>query len=299
MSSDESIIVHKGKGLKCSKDSKDSNKIFVFDLDETIGSFSELYNMYKTLEFLKQNENKEIYKNDEEIIFALLDIFPEFFRYGISILFKYLYEKKKAKNVNIYIYTNNKCIPTSWTSIIVKYMESIWDVHNLIDNIICAFKINNIIIEYNRTSQKKIYKDFITCIQLKKETEICFIDNLNFPGMKHRHVYYLRPKPYYHYVNRSDIINRTINSQFGLQLQKILDCDEKSLYNKFISYYNENNLKLETYVKSKEEMELDILVSKKLLYHCKKFFNLSIKKCKSRKNKKEPKNKTQKIYFSS
>ena len=102
---------------------------------------------------------KEIFHSEKEIIFNLLDLYPEFFRYGISIIFKFLYEKKKTSDVRVYIYTNNTCIPISWTSIIISYIEERWKIPNIVDNIIRAFKIEDKIIEYRRTTKDKNFND--------------------------------------------------------------------------------------------------------------------------------------------
>jgi len=94
---DSSIQLYKGRGLKKTKNNE-GTKIFVFDLDETIGSFSELYILFKCIEYIKTDLKLTIFENDKELLFALLDLFPEFFRYGISVIFQYLHEKKKITN---------------------------------------------------------------------------------------------------------------------------------------------------------------------------------------------------------
>jgi len=276
------IQIYKGKGLKKTNNS-DGVKTFVFDLDETIGSFSELYILFKCIEYIKTDLKLSIFDNDKELLFALLDLFPEFFRYGISIIFQYLYEKKQiTNNISVYIYTNNSCIPISWTTIIVKYMEEKFGVENLFDNIIRAFKIGNQVVEYNRTTATKTYKDLIRCVHIPVNTELCFIDNIDYPKMKHRHVYYIQPKPYYHYVNRSEIIERFINSQCGNSMQTLV---QDKLKNLVLNYYNKNDYILHEYVKTKEEFETDIILSKKIMYHIKNFFYMKIRKLKTQKRR--------------
>ena len=279
---DSTIKIYKGKGLKITNNNE-GTKTFVFDLDETIGSFSELYILFKCIEYIKTDLKLSIFDNDKELLFALLDLFPEFFRYGISIIFQYLYEKKKISNdIFVYIYTNNSCIPISWTTIIVKYMEEKFGVDNLFDNIIRAFKIGNQVVEYNRTTATKTYKDLIRCVHIPVNTELCFIDNVDYPKMKHRHVYYIQPKPYYHYVNRNEIIERFINSQSGNLLQSLI---QDKLENIVLNYYNKNDYILHEYVKTKEEFDMDILISKKIMYHIKNFFYMKIRKLKTKKKR--------------
>jgi len=281
---DSTIKIYRGRGLQKTNNSE-GMKTFVFDLDETIGSFSELYILFKCIEYMKTDLKLNIFDNDKELLFSLLDLFPEFFRYGISVIFQYLHEKKRiTNNISVYIYTNNSCIPISWTSIIVKYMEEKFGVNDLFDNIIRAFKIGNQIVEYNRTTVTKTYKDLIRCVHIPENTELCFIDNVEYPKMKHRHVYYIQPKPYYHYVNRSEIIERFINSHCGKLMQSLV---QDKLENLVMNYYNKNDYILHEYKKTKEEVENDILISKKIMYHIKNFFYMKIRKLKTRKKKSE------------
>ena len=100
---------------------------------------------------------------------------PEFFRYGIEIVFKYLYEKKKHnKDLYIYIYTNNSCLPIAWTSWISEYLEQKWQVKKLFTNIVRAFKIKGKIIESNRSSLSKKYEDFVNCVKIEGKQSIMF-----------------------------------------------------------------------------------------------------------------------------
>ena len=281
---DSTIKIYRGRGLEKTNNSE-GMKTFVFDLDETIGSFSELYILFKCIEYMKTELKLNIFDNDKDLLFALLDLFPEFFRYGISVIFQYLHEKKQiTNNISVYIYTNNSCIPISWTTIIVKYMEEKFGVENLFDNIIRAFKIGNQIVEYNRTTATKTYKDLIRCVHIPANTEMCFIDNVEYPKMKHRHVYYIQPKPYYHYINRSEIVKRFINSQSGILMQSLV---QDKLENLVLNYYNKNDYVLHEYIKTEEEVENDIIISKKIMYHIKNFFYMKIRKLKTRKKRTE------------
>jgi len=281
---DPRLGVYKGKGLQMKHRKTNTPKIFVFDLDETIGSFSDLYILFKCIENMNDISNKQLYTNDEELLFSLLDEFPEFFRYGIFVLFQYLNDKKKMnKNVHVYIYTNNTCIPITWTSIIINYIEKKCNL-TLFDNIVRCFKINDQIIEYKRTTTEKTFNDLIRCIKLSYNTEICFIDNVLFPKMLHRRVYYLRPKPYYHYINREDIIKRFLLSTIGKQFCYTLNVSSQQLFDNMYKWYIEKGYSFDKFVKSNTEMELDIDVSKKLLHHCRLFFYMTRKKIKTRKN---------------
>ena len=85
---DECVEVYKGSNYdkKCKK----SKRVMVFDLDETLGSFGDLYILWSGV--------KHIHKNFEQFD-KLLDLYPEFFRYGIMTILEFLYEKKKTKEL--------------------------------------------------------------------------------------------------------------------------------------------------------------------------------------------------------
>ena len=51
--------------------------------------------------------------------------------------------------------------------------------YDVFEKIINAFKVNNKIIEHNRTTHKKTYNDFINCTILPENIKICFIDVLH------------------------------------------------------------------------------------------------------------------------
>ena len=284
---DEHFTIYQGSALELNHHKTKKKNVFVFDLDETIGSFAELYHLFQCIQYIQDQQKKLLYGSVRVLLFSLLDIYPEFFRYGIEILFQYLNEKKKGKqDVQIYIYTNNHCLPTSWTSHIIAYMEAKWKVPKLIDNILCAFKVKGKIVECRRTTSDKTYDDLIQCIRLGSNTELCFVDNIYFPKMKQRMVYYLRPKAYYHYVNRKTIIERFILSKVGMSIITTLRTTKENLRDEVVTYYAKHNLPMTEYYKSEKEMEIDLNVSKKLLYHCRLFFHIHRKQCTTRKCRK-------------
>ena len=81
---------------------------FVFDLDKTIGYFTQISMFIDGIEeFIERKlKRKEFFK--------LLDLYPEIFRPEIFSTFNYLLRlKKNNKCVKILIYTNN-IGPKSW-----------------------------------------------------------------------------------------------------------------------------------------------------------------------------------------
>ena len=73
--------------------SKPTNrKVIVLDLDETIGSFGELYILW----------NNVISDKTQSQFNALLDLYPEFLRYGILKIIDYFF--KYFQNHHIFFY---------------------------------------------------------------------------------------------------------------------------------------------------------------------------------------------------
>jgi len=254
------------------------SKHFVFDFDETLGSFSELHILWKGIAHLYEEDTGETFVESQECMNELMDLYPEFLRYGIMTILEFLYYKKtKGHCGNIYIYTNNVC-SKYWADMIIKYIETKGNTKGLFDQIIGAFKINHLISEPNRTSSTKSIQDLIRCTLLPKTAEFCFIDNTYFPKMRSPRVFYIQPKAYYHSLSVERIIDRFIYSNIG---RKIMGKGswEKRLNDWFIDY----GYFIGPRIKSRYEKELDIQVSKKMMYHIKEFFYLAIYRPKTQK----------------
>ena len=237
--------------------SKSTNKkVIVLDLDETIGSFRELYILW-TIDKTQKRFND------------LLDLYPEFLRYGILNIVDYLKHKKKSGNCfRTYIYTNN-ILSKQWVKMIIDYIEHKQSAIGLFDKIIHGY---NKSIDCLRTTKNKTHSDFIRCSVLPRSTEICYIDDTYFNKMECPTVYYIQPKPYHHSMKTSDIVDRYSNSNF-VQSENRNDV-RASLYHIFI----EN-----TTGKSDPDVDVDILVSQKIMYHIREFFMRSVRKHKTRK----------------
>lgn len=210
-------------------------KVVVFDVDETIGSFQDLYLIWKTI-FDKHLYCGSITQTTTQQMFNdLLDLYPEFLRYGILHILEFIQTKiQSGESHRIYLYTNNQCNysvwtkdacpnPTEWVEMIIVYLNVKLGVKETIfAKPICAFKINNVVIEPLRQTTNKTHRDFLKCSILPKTTEICFIDNTYYEKMCHAKVYYIQPPPYVHSLSRTDIIDRFMSSAFHTRLiQKI------------------------------------------------------------------------------
>ena len=256
-------------------------KALVFDFDETLGSFSELRILWTGINTFRIKHYNDAIKEQNEFN-EILDLYPEFLRYGILTIFEYLHLKKKRGDCDkIYIYTNNNCNPP-WVSFITNYFKYKLNLkEDLFDKIITAFKINNKIIEITRTTRDKTYNDFINCTLLPNTAEICFIDNTFYNNMLNEKVYYIQPKAYHHNISNNDIVDRFINSNIGNKIKNDLLNEEKDGFNEFLyDWFEINNRGLKVkYI----NIETDIYVAQKLMYHIKEFFYLTHRKNKTRK----------------
>lgn len=245
------------------------NKVMVFDLDETIGSFGEFVILLHYLE--------RILGQQQPLFNELLDLYPRFLRYGILNVFHFLNQKKKQNECyKIYIYTNNKYSP-EFPQQIQSYIDYKLDTTGFIDKIICAFKIGDRIIEPSRTTMDKTHSDFIQCTMLPKQTEICFVDNTLYGDMKHNKIFYIQPRNYYHKMEWRQIVNIFVESPVYskyLDVSKLGEMREQlySLRPGVPMYISANNSD-------------DIAVYQKLKYYVNEFFLLTTRREKTKKMK--------------
>jgi len=273
----ELIEVYKGKYFSKHKKSR-AKKVVVLDLDETLGSFVDLEILWS---LIKRYNKKSISIHFNDI----LDIYPEFLRYGIRSILQYIANKKKSGECyKLFVYTNNQ-VSQHWTNLIVNYLNNyITTEFTLFDQIINAFKINNIRVELNRTTHKKTHDDFIRCTLLPKSTTIFFVDDVSYIDMQKEKVYYIKPMPYNHHLSTNEIINRFIYSKYGIIL-----LPRDSIKNAFKTEYIELCMKSGTYHMytntTKAILENDVFISQKIMYHLKEYFLLTNKKNKTCKRK--------------
>jgi hypothetical protein len=242
-------------------------KVLVFDLDETLGSFVDL-------EILWRGLNEYINKKGFLEFSDLLDLYPEFLRYGIIPILEYVNLKKKSGACSkVYIYTNNQC-PDDWAKLISEYFnKKLLTENDIFDKVICAFKINNKPIELTRTTHEKTHSDFINCTILPPTTEICFIDNTYFAGMNRERVYYIQPKSYHHHLSIKEIVERFIHSRMANSIVKNKG-EILNLYNFLLKFFRRCGRFLDGNPTFKE-IETDIFVAQKMMYYIKEFFFLT------------------------
>ena len=264
-------------------------KVVVFDLDETIGSFADLYLIWTAI------FNTGIYTGPtcktivQSIFNELLDLYPEFLRYGILHILDFIRTKiQNGESHRIYLYTNNHCnfvaspdsrdttqpSPTEWIEMIIIYLNmKIGVTDTIFAKPICAFKIGSRIIEPLRTTRNKTHSDFLKCAVLPKNTEICFIDDTHHSQMVHNKVYYIQPPPYVHELTQLAIIDRFMVSSLYTKLNT-------SQYNtkQFESIFTINcQLLLPNTLLSKNDNNNNKEVYNKMMYYIKEFFCISTK----------------------
>ena len=260
-------------------------KIVVFDLDETLGYFTEYGIFWDSLNKFVQTKNKKKLAQDD--FNAILDLFQEFIRPNIINILLYLKNKKQSKCCHkMMIYTNNQG-PIEWSNYIISYFENKIKF-KLIDQIVAAFKVNGKRVEICRTSHNKSHQDFIKCTKIPENAEICFIDDSFYPEMANDNIYYINIKPYYYDLKFEYMLSTFKESDIG---KKIIadDNDFDEIMLSEIKRY-----KYRTIEKDLKEYEIDKILGKQIITHLQEFFN---KKNKTKTvSKRSFKNKTKRNY---
>lgn len=184
-----------------------TKKVVVFDLDKTLGYFSQLNCIWEILTQLYDSYREKDFYN-------LFDLFPEYKRTNIMTILTYLKKKKEENTLDkVMIYTNNNR-EKKWVLMIKRYFENKLN-YKLFDRVIACFKLNGEIIEPCRTTYEKTYDDFMYCSKLNNDVKICFIDDLLHEQMINEQVYYIHISPYVHQLPISTIIKRISYSPFS------------------------------------------------------------------------------------
>ena len=258
-------------------------KIVVFDLDETLGCFTEIGLFWSALEY---HYGHNLFK---ERFFEVLDTFQEFLRPNIFKILAFVKEQKVRKLCDhVMIYTNNQG-PKSWVKMISEYFNDKLD-YILFDKIIAAFKVHNKIIEMCRTSHDKSVDDLIRCTKIPSNAEICFIDDQFHPLMEKDNVYYVHVKSYIFTMPFAEMASRYfdkyIKTELNCKKPNCTDCKpnckkpnctdckpncKKDVFvNDIVTYMKKYNFIVRE--KTVVEQNADKVVSKQLLIHLEHFF---------------------------
>lgn len=258
-----------------------SNRIIVFDMDETLGYFVELGMFWDALQrfyishkMINEIEEKSIHIKDitsSAHFCKVLDLFPEFIRPDMNKILHYILSKKKNNNCDkIMIYTNNQG-PKTWSNLISSYFDYYME-KPVFDKVIGAFKIKGKQIEMDRTTHDKTLDDLARCAKIHKNTDICFLDDQYHPHMKNENVYYINVKPYIHNLNYDEMAERYYNAFKDTLLNEIPIEKIEFVYDitKFM-----NEFKYTITPKSQKDLKVDKFISQRMMYHLKCFFNES------------------------
>jgi hypothetical protein len=231
-------------------------KIVVFDLDETLGYFTQISIFWDALEHFYGHN----LFNDK--FFELLDVFPEVFRPNILKILDILHKKRLRKACyKIFIYTNNQA-PKSWVTMLSEYMNKKLG-YTIFDYIIAAYKIRGRQIEPKRTSHDKSVTDLISCTNSPANVEICFVDDLYHPLMDKDNVYYINIKPYRVSLTFEEMASRYYDKVMNTTVSK------PAFVNNIVSFMKQYNYTV--IKKTEEEKTVDSIVSKQLLSNLEDF----------------------------
>ena len=266
-------------------------KIIVFDLDETLGYFTQFGIFWDCLNEYFEQLNNPLPQTDFNNV---LDLYPEFLRPNIIDVLVYLKDKKLTNCCNkIMVYTNNQG-PKEWCEHIIHYFDNKIN-YKLFDQIIAAFKVNGEKVELCRTTHNKTHTDLIKCTQIPSNAQICFLDDKYHPQMSNEHIYYINVKPYYHDLPFDVMLERFKNSK--LYNRQIDSKFESSMMDVIKKYH------YACITKPVDDHKIDVIVSKQMAIHLKLFLRkkptesaalMPKVKTSYTKNKKIKKNKTRK-----
>jgi len=127
---------------------------------------------------------------------------------------------------------------------------------------------------------------------MPETTEIFFLDNSSYSQMKQDRIYYIQPKSYIHHLSTQEIIQRFTSS---ILLLSIPNTNRDILKNYLLGYfiehdaYNPGNPRI-------SDLELDILIAQKLMYHLRDFFYIANPNTRTKKIKQRIGHFTRKAY---
>lgn len=164
------------------------SKNIVFDLDYTLGFFSQMVYILNSIEAIK--------KLDLESYAEVFELFPECFRPGLTDLLIYVLNMRREGRVHsIILYTNNN--NDYFVEQILSYLnKQVSQVTSkLFDCVITSH-------HPNRTSKDKSLNELVCCSDglITHDSKICFIDDKKYLGMIKEQVYYIRCEKYKYYI---------------------------------------------------------------------------------------------------
>lgn len=286
--------------------SKPKIKVVVFDMDETLGNFSQFSIFTHAIEdYFDKPDITYRHFND------LVDLYPEIIRPSMLRILEYIRKKKNSiPGSKVMIYTNNMG-PDKWVSHIRKYFEyklratataaaaadsatssgGLAIIPPLFDHTICGFKPQNSTSAPGtafpqRTTNEKTVNELIRCARLPSDIEICFLDDVYHPKMSDERVYYIKLQAYHSYIPFHAFVTRFVNSALyrdvfdkfstiPLGISSSSAAAEKQIIeinNVFIKYANMADYDARAHQRKMYPREIDEIISKYILYHLQQFF---------------------------
>jgi len=280
-------------------------KVVAFDVDETLGHFSQFSYFGHTLgQYFNKPDIMYRYFND------LVDLYPEIIRPNMVRILDYIRKKKNTGVCSkVMIYTNNMG-PDKWVAHIRRYFEDklramkqsgagggLAIVPPLFDHTIGGFKPQNERMAAaasastsaypERTTTHKTVNEFIRCGRLPSDIEICFLDDVEHPKMVDERVYYIKLQAYHSYIPFEMFVVRFLNSALyrdvfsHFQVPSITPGTSLAAKSQILSIEMNNLLvkiaeTAEYDVKANQRKvnprEIDEIISKYILYHLQQFF---------------------------
>ena len=300
-------------------------KVVAFDVDETLGNFSQFSYFGHTLgQYFNKPDIMYRYFND------LVDLYPEIVRPNMVRILDYIRKKKNAGVCSkVMIYTNNMG-PDKWVGHIRGYFENklrsmkqsavgggLAIVPPLFDHTIGGFKPQSerkaasasASAYPERTTTHKTVNEFIRCGRLPSDIEICFLDDVEHPKMVDERVYYIKLQAYHSYIPFEMFVVRFLNSALyrdvfsHFNVPSITPGTSSAVKSQILSIEMNNLLvkiaeAAEYDVKANQRKvnprEIDEIISKYILYHLQQFFRDGLLTSASASATHKPRNKTSK-----
>jgi hypothetical protein len=180
-------------------------KYVVFDLDETLGYFTELSIIWGCLQSIYNVKGQQAFNE-------LCNVFEkDYFRPGIFHVMGLLH--RLGPKVKVVLYTNNTG-QLSWLKMIIRYIENRSGVHHLFSKIVPGYK-PNMTGACARTSFEKTYLEILRCAAIPPQSKVLFLDDQWHPKMNYSKVTYIRVKPFFNPLTPETIIRRLQHSYFS------------------------------------------------------------------------------------
>lgn len=278
-------------------------KVVVFDVDETLGNFSQFSIFAHAIEeYFNKTDITYRYFND------LVDLYPEIIRPSMLRILEYIRKKKNSiPGSKVMIYTNNMG-PDAWVAHIRKYFEyklrataaaaatsgGLAIIPPLFDHTIGGFKPQNAASTASasafpqRTTKEKTVNELIRCARLPSDTEICFLDDVYHPKMADERVYYIKLQAYHSYIPFHTFVARFLNSALyrdvfdKFPVESIVSPGISStakkqilsieIHDLFVKYANMAEYDAKANQRKMYPREIDEIISKYILYHLQQFF---------------------------